>query len=51
VTAVEGGGTDHPLGNDPLGIILYTPDGYMSTQLVGPGPYEEDQEPDAYYIV
>ena len=49
VTA-EGGQTDRPLGDDPLGTILYTPDGYMSAQLARPGPYEEDQEPDAYSI-
>jgi hypothetical protein len=48
--AVEGGETDRPLGNSPLGTILYTPDGYMSAQLAGPGPHEDDQEPDAYYI-
>jgi hypothetical protein len=28
-TAVE----DHPLGDRPLGLILYTPDGYVSAQL------------------
>jgi hypothetical protein len=49
VTA-EGGQTEHPLGDHPLGTILYTPDGYMSTQLARPGPYDDDQEPDAYYI-
>lgn len=51
VTAADGGGTRRPLGNNPLGTILYTPDGYMSAQLARPGPYEDDdQEPDAYYI-
>ncbi len=51
VTAAEGGETDRPLGNNPLGTILYTPDGYMSAQLARPGPYDhDDQEPDAYYI-
>jgi hypothetical protein len=45
-----GGKTDHPLGEDPLGTILYTPDGYMSAQLAGPGPYEDDDQPDAYYV-
>jgi hypothetical protein len=49
VTA-DGGRTDRPLGDDPLGTILYTPDGYMSAQLARPGPSEDDQEPDAYYI-
>ena len=46
VTAAEGGETDRPLGNSPLGTILYTPDGYMSAQLSRPGPSEDDQEPD-----
>ena len=50
VTAAEGNETDHPLGNNPLGTILYTPDGYMSAQLGRPGPYEDDQKPDAYYL-
>jgi Lipocalin-like domain len=45
-----GGKTDHPLGDDPRGAILYTPDGYMSAQLAGPGPYDDDDQPDAYYI-
>ena len=49
-TAADGGETDRPLGNNPLGTILYTPDGYMSAQLAGPGPYEDEQAPDAYYI-
>src|SRR5258707_8447303 len=49
VTA-DGGETDHPLGNNPLGTILYTLDGYMSAQLASPGPYPDDQKPDAYYI-
>jgi Lipocalin-like domain len=42
--------TEHPLGDDPRGTILYTPDGYMSAQLAGPGPYDDDDQPDAYYI-
>ena len=50
VYAAEGGEIDRPLGDDPLGTILYTPDGYMSAQLARPGPYEDDGEPDAYYI-
>ena len=44
------GNTDHPLGDDPLGAILYTPDAYMSAQLAGPGPCEADDQPDAHYI-
>jgi Lipocalin-like domain len=34
--ATAGGKTEHPLGADPLGTILCTPDGYMSAQLAGP---------------
>jgi hypothetical protein len=45
-----GGQTEHPLGDEPLGAILYTPDGYMSAQLAGRGPYDDDDQPDAYYI-
>lgn len=41
----------HPLGDHPLGTILYTPDGYMSAQLAKPGHYaEDDQQPTAYAI-
>jgi Lipocalin-like domain len=29
----ETGAQDHPLGVTPQGIIMYTPDGYMSAQL------------------
>jgi hypothetical protein len=50
VNAKDGGEADHPLGRNPLGTILYTPDGYMSAQLARPGPYEDEQEPDAYAI-
>ncbi|WP_211274029.1 lipocalin-like domain-containing protein [Neoasaia chiangmaiensis] len=32
-TDVKTGARHHPLGQSPLGIILYTPDGYMSVQL------------------
>jgi hypothetical protein len=51
ITAAGGGQADHPIGDHPLGTILYTPDGYMSAQLARPGPYAgDDQEPDVYYI-
>ncbi len=50
VTAPDGGAAEHPLGTHPLGTILYTPDGYMSAQLARPGPYADDQQPDAYAI-
>jgi Lipocalin-like domain len=50
--AADGGGgaARHPLGETPLGTILYTADGYMSAQLAKPGPYADDQHPDAYFI-
>jgi hypothetical protein len=50
VTAVDTDDTDRPLGDGPIGMILYTPDGYMSAQLARPGPYADEQGPDAYYI-
>jgi hypothetical protein len=43
-----GGKTDHPLGENPREAILYTPDSYLSAQLAGPGPYKDDDRPDAY---
>jgi hypothetical protein len=49
-TETAGAKTEHPLGDEPQGTILYTPDGYMSAQLAGPGPYDDDDQPDAYYI-
>jgi hypothetical protein len=36
-TNTETGETNHPMGPDPQGIILYTPDGYMSAQLCPQG--------------
>ena len=48
VTTAEGGEADRPLGTTPLGTILYTPDGYMAAQLARPGPYADDQQPNAY---
>jgi Lipocalin-like domain len=33
---VETGLENHPFGEHPLGLILYTPDGYMSAQLQRP---------------
>ena len=50
VTTVQTGETEHPLGNNPVGTILYTPDGYMSAQMARPGVHREDEQPDAYYI-
>ena len=34
---VDGSAPNYPLSESPLGIIMYTPDGYMSAQLVHPG--------------
>lgn len=50
VTGADGDEIDRPLGDKPLGTILYTPDGYMSAQLAKPGPYEDDHKPGAYYV-
>jgi hypothetical protein len=33
----DGSAAVHPLGERPQGIIMYTPDGYMSAQLMRPG--------------
>jgi Lipocalin-like domain len=33
---VDGSPAFHPLGENPRGIIMYTPDGYMSAQLSKP---------------
>ncbi|HET7314695.1 lipocalin-like domain-containing protein [Salinisphaera sp.] len=33
---VDGSPTTYPLGENPKGLILYTPDGYMSAQLMAP---------------
>lgn len=46
----DGDAADHPLGDTPLGTILYTPDGYMAAQLAKPGPYKDNQQPTAYAI-
>jgi len=32
---VDGSAPFHPFGEEPQGIIMYTPDGYMSAQLCG----------------
>ncbi|MBR8065938.1 lipocalin-like domain-containing protein [Burkholderia ambifaria] len=39
----DGGTVTYPLGRDARGWILYTPDGYMSAQLMAPGrpPYAD----------
>ena len=34
---VDTGAESQPMGENPLGIIMYTPDGYMSAQLCAPG--------------
>lgn len=33
----DGSAPVHPMGEEPKGIIMYTPDGYMSAQLERPG--------------
>lgn len=33
---VDGSAPFHPMGEKPQGIIMYTPDGYMSAQLMRP---------------
>lgn len=35
-------GAVHPLGPDAAGIIMYTPDGYMSAQIMRPGRRDYD---------
>jgi hypothetical protein len=35
--SIEGSGVTYPLGRDARGIIMYTPDGYMSAQLMRSG--------------
>jgi hypothetical protein len=32
--SIDGSTVTYPLGTDPQGIIMYTPDGYMSAQLM-----------------
>ena len=34
---IDGSAPFYPMGEEPLGIIMYTPDGYMSAQLMRPG--------------
>jgi hypothetical protein len=34
---VDGSAPFYPMGEQPQGIIMYTPDGYMSAQLMHPG--------------
>jgi len=34
---VDGSAPFKPMGENPMGIIMYTPDGYMSAQLMRPG--------------
>jgi Lipocalin-like domain len=38
----------YPMGETPAGIVMYTPDGYMSAQLLVPGqkPFKEGTEAD-----
>jgi hypothetical protein len=50
VGGANGGEADRPLGDHPLGAILYTPDGYMSAQLARSGLSGDDEKSDGYYI-
>ena len=34
---VDGSPSFYPMSEQPVGIIMYTPDGYMSAQLMKPG--------------
>ena len=34
---IDGSSPSHPMGEKPMGIIMYTADGYMSAQLMSPG--------------
>jgi Lipocalin-like domain len=42
--SIDGSNMIYPLGVDPQGIIMYTPDGYMSAQLMrsGRAPFSDD---------
>jgi len=35
---LNGSPLNHPMGKKPMGLIMYTPDGYMSAQLMRPNP-------------
>ena len=35
---LNGAPPNYPMGERPMGIIMYTPDGYMSAQLMRPNP-------------
>jgi Lipocalin-like domain len=54
--ATEGAETVHPLGLNPRGLLIYTPEGFMSVQLMslGPSPIEGDQwnagTPSEYHV-
>ncbi len=62
VKPVDGSETVYPMGENPIGIIMYTPDGYMSAQLMRPhrrsfasgdwrdGTIEEYQEEASTYL-
>jgi hypothetical protein len=59
---VDGSAPLHPMGENPMGIIMYTPDGYVSAQLMRPnrrpfpsgdwfdGPLEAYREEASTYI-
>nr|BBX78268.1 hypothetical protein MFLOJ_20550 [Mycobacterium florentinum] len=43
-SALDGSDVSYPLGADARGVIMYTPDGYMSAQLMRAGrtPFDRD---------
>jgi hypothetical protein len=45
---VDGSPARHPMGERPLGLILYTPDGYMSAQIMQQGHAAAGTAADAY---
>ena len=50
-TPVDGGPEMRPLADDPLGAIIYNPDGYMSAQLSRPPEAVPDpREPHGHHI-
>jgi hypothetical protein len=51
-TATDGSGMAYPLGVDARGIIMYTPDGYMSAQIMRSDrtPSDRDDAGDGVYF-
>ncbi|BBY22114.1 lipocalin-like domain-containing protein [Mycobacterium stomatepiae] len=49
-SALDGSDVSYPLGTDARGLIMYTPDGYMSAQLMRAGrtPFDRDDPHNAH---